>query len=51
MARGDWKWKGMSSSYKPRDFFEMRILLVLMRQFRTPQSTAKRPFLRQEWLA
>ncbi len=38
-------------TYKPRDFFEMRILLVLMRQFRTPQSTAKRPFLRQEWLA
>jgi len=38
-------------TYKPRDFFEERILLVLMRQFRTPQSTAKRPFLRQEWLA
>ena len=31
-------------SYKPRDFFEERILLVLMRQLRTPQSTAKRPY-------
>jgi transposase-like protein len=38
-------------SYKPRNFFEERMLLILFRQFRTPQSTAKRPFLRQEWLA
>jgi hypothetical protein len=38
-------------TWKPRNFFEERILLVLLRQIRTPQSTAKRPFLRQEWLA
>jgi len=38
-------------TWKPRNFFEERILLVLFRQFRTPQSTAHRPFLRQEWLA
>jgi transposase-like protein len=38
-------------TWKPRDLFEERILLVLLRQIRTPQSTAKRPFLRQEWLA
>ena len=38
-------------AYKPRNFFEERILLILFRQFRTPQSTARRPFLRQEWLA
>jgi transposase-like protein len=38
-------------TYKPRNFFEERILLFLLRQMRTPQSTAKRPFLRQEWLA
>jgi transposase-like protein len=38
-------------SYKPRNFFEERILLFLLRQMRTPQSAAKRPFLRQEWLA
>jgi transposase-like protein len=38
-------------TWQPRDFFEERILLVLLRQVRTPQSTAKRPFLRQEWLA
>lgn len=38
-------------SYKPRNFFEERILLFLMRQMRTPQSTARRPLLRQEWLA
>ena len=38
-------------TYKPHSFFEERILLVLMRQWRTPQSTPKRPFLRQEWLA
>jgi hypothetical protein len=38
-------------TYKPPDFFEERILLVLLRQLRTPQSTPKRPFLRQEWLA
>ena len=38
-------------TYKPRNFFERRVLLILLRQVRTPQSTAKRPFLRQEWLA
>ncbi|MDH4135750.1 MAG: transposase [Anaerolineae bacterium] len=38
-------------TWKPRNFFEERILLVFFRQFRTPQSTPKRPFLRQEWLA
>jgi transposase-like protein len=38
-------------TWKPRGFFEERVLLVLLRQLRTPQSTAKRPFLRQEWLA
>jgi transposase-like protein len=38
-------------TYQPRDEFEERILLTLFRQFRTPQSTLKRPFLRQEWLA
>jgi len=38
-------------TWKPRNFFEERILLIFFRQFRTPQSTAKRPFLRQEWLA
>jgi hypothetical protein len=27
------------------------VLLILFRQVRTPQSTPKRPFLRQEWLA
>lgn len=37
--------------YKPRNAFEERILLVLLRQIRTPESTPKRPFLRQEWLA
>jgi len=38
-------------TWKPHGFFEERILLVLLRQWRTPQSTFKRPFLRQEWLA
>ena len=38
-------------TYKPRSFFEKRILLVLMRRLRTSQSTPGRPFLRQEWLA
>jgi transposase-like protein len=38
-------------TWKPRNFFEERILLIFFRQFRTPQSTLKRPFLRQEWLA
>ncbi len=38
-------------TWKPRNVFEERILLVLLRQVRTPQSTAQRPFLRQEWLA
>jgi len=37
--------------WKPRDEFEERVLLMLFRQIRTPQSTPKRPFLRQEWLA
>jgi len=37
--------------WKPRDEFEKRLLLVLLRQVRTPQSTPQRPFLRQEWLA
>jgi len=36
-------------TYKPRNFFEERILLVLMRRFRTSQSTPGHPFLRQEW--
>lgn len=38
-------------TYKPRSFFEERILLVLMRRLRTSQSTPGHPFLRQEWLA
>jgi transposase-like protein len=38
-------------TWKPQNFFEERLLLVLLRQIRAPQSTAKRPFLRQEWLA
>jgi transposase-like protein len=38
-------------TWKPKGFFEERILLVLLRQLRTPQSTPQRPFLRQEWLA
>jgi hypothetical protein len=37
--------------WKPRDEFEKRVLLMVFRQIRTPQSTPKRPFLRQEWLA
>jgi len=37
--------------WKPRNEFEQRVLLMLFRQIRTPQSTPKRPFLRQEWLA
>ncbi len=37
--------------WKPRNEFEKRVLLMLFRQIRTPQSTPKRPFLRQEWLA
>ena len=37
--------------WKPRNAFEERILLVLWRQIRTPQSTPRRAFLRQEWLA
>ena len=39
-----WRWK-------PRNAFEQRVLLILFRQIRTPESTPKRPFLRQEWLA
>ena len=38
-------------TWKPRNFFEERILFFFFRQFRTPQSTPQRPFLRQEWLA
>jgi hypothetical protein len=38
-------------TWKPRNFFEERILLIFFRQFRTPQSSPKRPFVRQEWLA
>jgi len=38
-------------TYKPRNGFEERVLLFFFRQFRTPESTPKRPFLRQEWLA
>ena len=38
-------------TWKPRGFFEERVLLVFLRQLRTPQSTSQRPFLRQEWLA
>jgi transposase-like protein/DNA-directed RNA polymerase subunit RPC12/RpoP len=37
--------------WKPRNELEKRTLLVLFRQVRTPQSTEKRPFQRQEWLA
>ena len=37
--------------WKPRDEFEQRVLLMLFRQIRTSESTPKRPFLRQEWLA
>jgi hypothetical protein len=37
--------------WKPGTEFERRILLVLFRQIRTPESTPHRPFLRQEWLA
>jgi hypothetical protein len=37
--------------WKPRSEFEQRVLLMLFRQIRTPQSTPQRPFLRQEWLA
>jgi hypothetical protein len=39
-----WRWK-------PGNEFERRVLLMLFRQIRTPQSTVQRPFLRQEWLA
>jgi transposase-like protein len=37
--------------WKPRNEFEQRVLLMLFRHIRTPQSTPQRPFLRQEWLA
>ncbi|MGD9148384.1 MAG: hypothetical protein PVI80_22665, partial [Anaerolineae bacterium] len=54
LADGTW-WLEMEGrfifTWKPQNFFEERILLVLLRQIRTPQSTAKRPLLRQEWLA
>jgi transposase-like protein len=33
-------------TWKPCSFFEERVLLVLMRQWRTPESTAKRPWQR-----
>jgi len=42
---------GHRFTWKPRNFFEEHLLLVLMRQWRTPESTPKHPFLRQEWLA
>jgi len=38
-------------TWKPRNFFEERVLLVIFRHFYAPLSTPKRPFLRQEWLA
>jgi len=38
-------------TYKPRNAFEERVLLFFFRQLRTSESTPKRPFLRQEWLA
>jgi len=38
-------------TWKPCNSFEERVLLMICRQIRTPQSTPKRPFLRQEWLA
>ena len=38
-------------TWNPQDDFEKRLLLVLWRQIRTPQSTLRRTFLRQEWLA
>jgi hypothetical protein len=38
-------------SYKPRNSFEERILLVLMRRWRTSQSRPGHSFLRQEGLA
>ena len=38
-------------SFKPRDEQEQRTLLCFLRQFRTPESTAKRSFLRQSWLS
>ena len=54
MEDGSW-WLEMEGrltfTWKPQSFFEERILHVLLRQVRAPQSTAKRPFLRQEWLA
>ena len=37
--------------WKPQNEFEQRVLLMVFRQIRTPESTPKRPFLRQEWLA
>jgi len=38
-------------TWKPSGFFEEHLLLVLMRQWHTPESTPRHPFLRQEWLA
>ena len=53
-ADGTWRLEMEGSfifSYKPRNAFEERVLLILFRHFRTPASTPQRPFLRQEWLA
>jgi transposase-like protein len=38
-------------TFKPRDLFEERLLLMFLRQWRTPLSTERQPFLRQAWLA
>ena len=37
-------------NFKPGDEFEKRTFFHFLRQIRTPESTAKRPFLRQSWL-
>jgi len=54
MKNGSWRLEMNGHfilTYKPRNFFEERILLVLMRRWRTSQSTPGHSFLRQEWLA
>jgi hypothetical protein len=54
MADGAWRLEMEGHfifTWKPCGLFEEHLLLVLMRQWRTPEGTAKRPFLRQEWLA
>jgi hypothetical protein len=38
-------------TWKSRNCFEERVLLMIFRQIRAPESTSKRPFLRQEPLA